>query len=260
MAVAVALTVAPGVARACSCGSDFSVLWPEMDATAVPLNTRVWVAQPWEFELSEPRLRPVGVEDSLGFLVSAIDTREGPLTVLTPDMPLAPDTAYELVDCLEGICDRVVARFTTGAAADGEAPSLPSETDRDGGADPRGLSSCGKSKWASVELSAEGLLVMEIGGGSLDPATLSGGTTIATLDPSITVGVGACYTGWPDADERALPVRYGVFDVAGNFSGWTAPDTLTLGSGCNCRSDAPATPSLFALAMVGLALRRRRRR
>lgn len=266
-AVALALLATPTVARACSCSIGFEVLWPEQDATGVPLNTRIWVAQFDEFEvppLGEPLLRVFGGTTALDLTTSTIDTSNGPLTVLTPLAPLAPSTQYELIDCayvecVDGTGGTPVTSFITGTAADTDPPPRPVETDRSGDAGGSRRDSCGKYKTATVRLDAEGLIVMNIGDVTFDPATLSGRTSVVTFDPEITVGRGACSTGWGTSVDSA-PVRYGAFDLAGNFSGWTEPDTLTIGRGCGCRSDAPGAPSLLLLAVAALALRRRRRR
>lgn len=263
-AVALALLAVPSVAHACSCGFGFGVLWPEQDATGVPLNTRIWIADLNEIgvsQLGEPLLRVFGETTALDFTTSTIDTSKGPLTVLTPLAALAASTQYELVDCayvecVDGSGGSLVTRFTTGTAADTDPPPRPVETDRSGDAGGSRRDSCGKFKTATVQLDAEGLIVMDIGDPTFDPATLSGRTSVVTFDPEITVGRGACSTGWPTSEDSA-PVRYGAFDLAGNFSGWTEPDTLTIGRGCSCRSDAPGAPSLLLLAVAALALRRR---
>lgn len=266
-AVALALLVTPAVARACSCGFGFEVLWPELGATEVPLNTRIWIAQLEEFEippLGEPLLHVFGETTALEFTTSTIDTGNGPLTVLTPLAPLAPMTRYELldcayVDCVDGTGGSLVTRFITGTTTDTAPPPRPVETGRDGDADRGGRTSCGKSAWARVEFTAEGLVVMQLDEGTLDPEALLGEVSIATLEDNATVGRGACFTGWPDWESNSATVRYGAFDLAGNFSGWTEPDTLTIGRGCGCRSDAPGAPSLLLLTVAALALRRRRR-
>ncbi len=258
LAAAAALLAAPSVARACSCGGDPPVMWPTMDATGVPTNTRLWVGTSWLYELTTPRLRKAGEAVDLAFTISTIETSNGPLDVYTPGAPLAPKTAYELLACDSETCDAPQLRFTTGPDADLDPPPVPIEVDRSGDAGGSGLNSCGKYKSATVSLDAEGLLVAEIDGGMLDPLTLSGTTTVATLDAGIVVGRGGCFMHWPTSEDSA-PVRYGAFDLAGNFSGWTEPDTLTIGRGCGCRSDAPGAPAVLLLAVAALALRRRRR-
>jgi MYXO-CTERM domain-containing protein len=260
VALAAVFTLAPAVARACSCGIGLELLWPAMGAQDVPTNTRLWVATVAFYGLNQPRLIAVQDAQEVGFAISVIDTAEGPLEVYKPYSPLAPNTIYELVECYDEDCE-VITRFTTGDGPDLEPPPLPVETDRDGGAHRRNDTSCGKSAWASVEFTAEGLVVMQLDEGTLDPELLLGETSIATLEYAVTVGRGACYIGWPDWNHDSATLRYGAFDLAGNFSGWTEPDTLTLG-GCGCRSDAsdgPDVPAMALLGVVAVALRRRRR-
>lgn len=258
LAAAAALLAAPSVARACSCGGDPPVQWPAMEATGVPTNTRIWLGNSWFYEFTTPRLRKAGEAVDLAFTISTIETSDGPLDVYTPGAPLAPNTAYELLACDSETCDPPHLRFTTGAGPDLDPPPVPIETERSGDAGGSRRDSCGKYKSATVSLDAEGLLVVEIDGGTLDPLTLSGTTTVATLDAGIIVGRGACFMHWPTSEDSA-PIRYGAFDLAGNFSGWTEPDTLTIGRGCGCRSDAPGAPALLLLAVAALAARRPRR-
>lgn len=263
LALALATTLATTlaatpVAQACSCDYSYTLLWPELDATGVPLNARVWAS---EYGLDPYFLRVVGapLEMSVSYSTSRIDTVEGPLEVLTPDESLAPNTSYELVVCsedIEVVCD-VIGRFTTGADEDRDPPPLPIETDRDGDADGIGRY-CGKSRSVTLEVAAEGLLVVQIDEGSLDLQGLSGATTFVTRDASVHLGEGGCLRGWPGSSNTAS-LRYGAFDLAGNFSGWTEPDTLRIGD-CQCRGDAPAAPAFLTLSVAALALCRRRRR
>ncbi len=257
LALATTLAATP-VAQACSCDDSYTLLWPELDATGVPVNARVWAS---EYGLDPYFLRVVGapLEMSLSYSTSRIDTVEGPLEVLTPDELLAPNTSYELLVCsedIEVVCN-VIGRFTTGADEDRDPPPLPIETDRDGDADAIGRY-CGKSKSVTLEVAAEGLLVVQIDEGSLDPLSLSGATTFVTREGSVQVGEGGCLRGWPGSSKTAS-LRYGAFDLAGNFSGWTDSDTLQIGN-CQCRSDAPVAPAFFTLSVASLAFCRRRRR
>lgn len=256
VALATVFALAPDVARACSCGIGLDLLWPAMGTQGVPTNTRLWVSE-IASNGRELRLRVVDDVEELLYSTSVIRTAEGSLEVFRPYSPLAPNTRYELVGCYDDDCE-VITRFTTGDGPDLDPPPLPVETSRDGGADRRGRTSCGESAWARVEFTAEGLVVMQLDEGTLDPELLFGETSIATLEDAVTVGRGACYVGWPDWNHDAATLRYGAFDLAGNFSGWTEPDTLTL-DGCGCRSDTSGAPSLALLAVVAVTLRRRRR-
>lgn len=258
LAAVAALLATPSIARACSCGGDAPVLWPETDATGVPINARIWVGNNWFYEYTQPRLRKAGEAVNLDFTVSTINTTNGPIVVYTPDDPLAPNTTYELAECTSETCEATNVRFTTGVGADLDPPPLPIEIDRHGDSGGSRRDSCGKYKSVDVVLDTEGLLVMQLDDGTLDPKTLSGTTSIVTLAHGVTVGRGACIMGWTSDDDTAT-VRYGAFDLAGNFSGWTEPDTLTIG-GCSCRSAAPGAPATLLLGVAALALRRRRPR
>ncbi len=81
-------------------------------------------------------------------------------------------------------------------------------------------------------------------------------------DSVLTVGRSSCGTNWPDAEEGdSTELRYGVYDLAGNFSGWSEPITLTViePEGCSCSASASRS-SLFAGALLLLVGIRRRAR
>lgn len=252
LAVAVAVVVmvwaAPAVARDCRCSRELAVVWPQNGASKVPINARVWVGS--SISLGSPQLRVVGEERGIAVSTSIIGANRGVIAVFTPHQPLAPNTTYEVVDCSDGECV-IRTRFTTGAAMDHDPPPLPVEVGRDGGA-------CGTAHWASVDVESEGLVIMQIEERPFDPAAISGIVAFAGFPGEIVVGVGECLSGWQLKSRESAEVRYGAFDVAGNFSGWTEPDSLHLGRGCGCRSDAPGGAAWSMLGLLALGLRRRR--
>ncbi len=259
LSVALLVALAPAAARACSCAFGIDLRWPEDGEIDVPINARVWVSDAFE-ELDDVQLRVAGETDAVAMTKATIATSFGDVAVLTPTSPLAPGTAYEVVACNTLDCDHTITRFTTGADADEVAPAVPEETDRDGGAGGGAFDSCGKRRWVDVELDAEGLVVMEVGAESFDPAALVGPVTFIGLEHDIKVGRGGCLNGWPGDAGRDSTVRYGAFDVAGNFSGWTEVDSLRIGRGCQCSADAAGGPAWLGALVVGLVLRRGRRR
>ena len=55
------------------------------------------------------------------------------------------------------------------------------------------------------------------------------------------LGTAGCTAGWPEAGPGArTSVRFGAFDVAGNFSGLSAPIAVRLPGGCGCAADGSA--------------------
>jgi MYXO-CTERM domain-containing protein len=243
------------------------VMWPDAGRDRRPLNTRIWVAQ-LALELTalgEPLLQVFGETTALD--LHDLDDRhqQRPLTVLTPLAPLAPMTRYELLDC-------AYARPSTHRRQPRHplhhrppcrhrSPARPVETDRSGDAGGSGRNSCGKYKSGPPSSRRRGPARRRRStSGTFDPADPAPATTSGRHPRrrrSSSAAAPASPAGPPARD--SAPVRYGAFDLAGNFSGWTEPDTLTIGRGCGCRSDAPGAPSLLLLAVAALALRRRRR-
>jgi MYXO-CTERM domain-containing protein len=248
-------------ALSCSCLGATLVLAPEPGATDVPIDAFVWSANAYSILYS-------GYVESELALVSAggeqVELEQRGLTVGDTELligipveTLAPDTLYQAFSCSNGVCDRILTEFTTGAGTDEDAPPLPSrgesETHHSTGAGPF---SCGRTRALALGFEHEGILVADLGDGQLDVETLSGSVTAATTDERLFVGVGLCEDRWPGDEDAMLAARFGVFDVSGNFSGWTEPESLELpGRGCSTSDEAPAR---WAWGLLLLAWVRRR--
>jgi uncharacterized protein (TIGR03382 family) len=166
--------------------------------------------------------------------------------------PLAPDTLYQAFSCSNGVCDRILTEFTTGTETDESAPPPPSRGQTEfhfsGG---HGLYSCGRTRALELGFNHNGILVADVGDAQLDIETLSGSVTAATTDDRLFLGVGLCEDLWPGDEDAVLQARFGVFDVSGNFSGWTEPESLELPSrGCSTTSDESPAPWAYLLLLA----------
>lgn len=260
-----AVLAAPRIAQACSCyspGDDFVA--PVDGATDVPVNARIWVGSRWS--------SPVLTDDEYGDVVPTTETliegNDTEIVVLTPIAPLVPGTRYRV----EGVRATI---FTVGTSTDTTAPTIPTELSREPrvehvGWDPfGGESSCGEADHVSVsvQLAHDGVLAVVDADGAtdLDPAQLSGGITSAAFPTRVTLGRGVCLHSWPEIEEGTTArLRYGSFDLAGNFSGWSEPADVAIPSaGCGCTTtsaDSDTSATLAALtALLGVFVLRRRR-
>jgi hypothetical protein len=246
------------VAPATSAGSSFiclpppSVALPEYGAEDVPTNARLWFDGQISYGDQQSELvliGPDGMEvETTEARIEMLEPQE--LVVLTPVEPLLPEARYQFWECDGPECTTLVSELTTGAAADDSPPALPIEVDREQG---RG--------WANLWIDFEGVLVVSLGDVALDPATLTGSAHFAWGDATVPLSFGDvdryCFDGWPEAtsDEQTVPLRYGAFDLAGNFSGWSEPEPLSL-AGCGCSANHGTSPLALLVLLLGLTRRR----
>jgi MYXO-CTERM domain-containing protein len=247
----------PRAVAACSCGFSNTLLAPSRGATDVPLNARLWVGGGHdgglEFVLFGPEPEPLAARRGV------IETTQGPLLVFTPDEIFEPHTHYELWQCAVMQCRERLLEFTTGDEVDESPPPVPElvgqSSERDDGA---GII-CPRSRWVELDVLHEGLLVIDHAERfdvDLSRDGALGEAYLITLDPNHELGDKGCSSGWPGG--REAEVRFGAFDIAGNFSGLGPPEVLELG--CGCRTDGSPPPiGVLAFSLL-LALQVKRRR
>ncbi len=140
-AAVLGLSLLPPAAPAQACSwpmqGSASIFEPHDGALDVPTNARLWLTISGTRGLDgyQVHLRPVGGSE----VETALDSGNGTwfyqqVLVLKPGAPLAPATTYEVLDNQRRPCDSpddctgpdfaVIATFTTGVAADDEAPRL----------------------------------------------------------------------------------------------------------------------------------------
>jgi MYXO-CTERM domain-containing protein len=267
-ALAALVTVAPRGARACSCAwLETDALFPADGQQDVPTNTRIWVgggmywAEPGDAEYRLTLLDGDGA--TVEVLYSDLTGYNDLISVMTPTSALQAGETYEI--WVDG--DEVLGRFTVGSDSDTSPPTVPAEMDRESSASARvaGMqSSCGPSDVVNLTLENTGLVyVANIEGvEGPDTATLDGESSDLSPAPEFRIGSAGCTWSWPDAAPGAsTTVRWGVFDLAGNFSGWSEPVSVSVPpAGCNCvLGGAPrATGGIAAAGLALLVLVRRR--
>lgn len=248
-------------ALSCGCHGATLVLAPKPGATDVPIDAFIWsvdaYSAPYYGEVTELALVSAAGEQ-IELEQRELMVGDAGLLIGIPVETLAPDTLYQAFSCSNGVCDRILTEFTTGTSTDEDAPPPPSRGETESYLTSGvGLFSCGRQRALALGFDHEGILVADLGDAQLDVETLSGSVTAATTDERLFVGVGLCEDRWPGDEDDPLPARFGVFDVSGNFSGWTEPEPLELPSrGC---STSDETPAHWAWGLLLLAWARRRR-
>jgi len=250
----------PAVARACSCDVGVNATLPADGATGVPTNAKVWVdgtLQCLSDVASEWRVRDAeGVEVATTSSCLRSKNVYDNFLVLHPAQALQPNTTYTV-----GLGETTEFSFTTGAGPDHDPPALPIEVDRTvDHSGPDRLCSDSAQHWATLIVEGEAaLFVLDAGGSAdLDPAALAGDVVEMSVDKDLLLGGGACHgDNFPGGSSRRAEttIRYGAFDVAGNFSGWSEPSELSLGG---CSLGGRPAPGWWLL-VIPLCRRRRTR-
>lgn len=234
--LAASLSLIPQRSEACSCienGELFAA--PVTDQPGVPTNTKIWTGGQFGFpvEILDAERNPVAVT------TTKIQGVDGTITAHTPIEPLVIGQRYIIrVNGLE------LSSFTVSVEADAVKPALPVESGREahsegGSFNPFGGSSCGNdgSHWVNLTLQHnEAFTVVDTdGSAAIDEVGPSGKVTTVGFEKTIFLGVNACLHNWAGAEDGDdAQVRYGTFDLAGNFSGWSAPTLLESPNSCTC--------------------------
>ncbi len=201
------------------CAED-TVVAPPDGASDVPLNARIWG------ESYSGRTRLIGpageVESEQRYFPLAGPVGSGlSLPVLVPSEPLLPRTQYRVED---EVRPEEYRQFATGDAIDEDAPALPV------------LASVENSVGTHLEFAFDGILVaaseplgtFESFETLLEPPGFERGYfaldaseplfTLLTQQASLEFATGPCARPLPEAGVSA---HFAVFDLTGNFSGWS---------------------------------------
>lgn len=252
IAALVTLASAPDAA-ACDCAQGDRVE-PSVSSTSVPSNTKVWVFQ---LGCETPELRRID-----GTIVPTSMTSLDRTRVLHPDDPLEIGSTYEVVGCFG-----TASTFMVTTGPDDEPPARPSVSTTEPENGSGGTSSCGEYEYVPLLASqTDTILTLDIAGrAALDPEAVSGKVADVFFPfQRPVVGNEVCGSfNWSFSEEGdAVDTRLGAFDYAGNFSGWSEPETVAGGCGCEVAGAEPARASgygIAALGLIALAVGRRRR-
>ena len=264
----------PAAARASSCTFYPVHVLPDETTASVPTNTRIWYAGQALIDVvgDDGSLVdcdvPPRLVDAAGLEVPTTTRAFSFAYVLVPDAPLELGAEYVVEHgCLydrvsaDGALDGETTRFTVTAEADDEPPAQPDvaigetrSTEYENGY---------VGYYVPLEAEFEGILLVDIGAeATLDPDALAGEVSLASTDDDFVIGH-ACIDTWPEAEPGAsTTLAFASFDLAGNFSGWTEPEPITVDEeGCQCRAGTGRTPVLaWGLVLLGAWARRRPRR
>lgn len=245
-ALACASAAAPGTARALTCATNW-VQAPRDGERDVPTNTRIWAHGRFGGASPARLIGPAGgvAVDEL-FMPVAIGPGQGTnYPVLVPRAELEPNTRYAIEITYPrdepdaDVTERVW--FTTGDGPTTAAPAPPSIVSIEPGASDTSWLG-GSQRWLRLGFEPHaGLLIADTAGAlgsvsSADDLFARGGSFEAvevsatapvirwfSADDVVAVGEGDCLI-WPEDGVERQSARFGVLDLAGNFSGWTTAE------------------------------------
>lgn len=231
-------------AQALSC--DFSPYYfaPPADAQNVPTNTRLWGLAHYAHEiiLSGPDGSVELVEMKLQ-LQRGLDMDDR-FPVFQPAQLLDPDTRYTVSIVFSGSDGSEVVHehlFTTGVGPATRLPDMPVLLSKTPGGGPS--FSGGTGSWVQLDFEHQGILIgaseqfansaesaenledliraAEVTEPQQGPTGQLAPEGVKWLDNfgNFRVGTGDCQV-WPASQGAAISARFGVLDLAGNFSGW----------------------------------------
>ncbi len=257
--------------HACDCAGPPVQVRPAPSDSSVPANTKIWIGHPGIDKIaacSSPTLKD-GNDATVATTLSMLyepDKKWANVLVLTPQQPLMKGVSYKLVDC-DVYGQGGHTTFTVSSGPDEQAPAIPGVTA--GEITEGSMGSCGDEFYSTMNVQHDGaLLVLDVAGQSALESAVPSGTVndvFATNGEKIVVGNVICGRhNWDfDEDGDATGVRFGSFDLAGNFSGWSAAQTIETGCGCRL-AGAPSggiggrLAALFGIVAMLLLHRRRR--
>lgn len=249
----------------CTCTPEPPLTWPDAYGTA-PANTRVWLADNDDYYYgygdggADPALL-----DSGGYLVPTTRTTidfpviYSEMTILTPVAPLTVGETYHIRR--GDPWDYGDWPFEVTEATDLVPPAVP-RVDEVEIVKHRRVERCWiRGSWTAHIRTTAGddtyTVVQIADAGGFNPEGPSGRLMDAQQGDEIVIGYAGCVDNWRDAGYgESIDIQLGAFDVAGNFSGWSEPETITMTT-CECRTDATTDAPRGLFVLFSLARRRR---
>jgi MYXO-CTERM domain-containing protein len=241
VAFAAVIAVAPGTARALTCGINTVSTFP-LNHQDVPTNTLLWGYSAGRTRLLGPSGEVVPTEER-ALVIGGYQSTRWTIPVLVPGSVLQPNARYTIEIDAEGDPSITRLEFLTGNGPASAAPRLPElvATQPHVGTF---WASFTPARWLDLQfqnIASDGLILIgDPGASENDP--LSSVTSLEDIlidgPPSaeaiaqapmvqwiadydyLSVGITDCAL-WPDGAPDTLTTRFATLDVAGNFSGWT---------------------------------------
>jgi len=302
-AALVALTVpATASGAVCEGHADLSSVIPIVGDLDAPANTRVWIGEAWTDTAERLEVRRAVIPEEIIEIadITRIVAGRDEVTILHFGA-LLPHSAYRIFAIQDDGAEYELGVFATDEAADTTPPAVPGVDGFEPVWTTGEIPGCGLFADGQLFLEfTDDVLVLDIRDSDdavpdgddddsadpfpldLDPVALEGtvdGILFDRYHPEF-FGIGntPCLQNWPLAVEGATTeIRFGAFDLAGNFSGWgewheltvpraidpdlagATPPPAATETGCSLRgSRASARAALCALALVALYGVRRR--
>lgn len=231
-ALSAAVAFAPRAAHACSCAPPGAApgIFPHNGGLA-PRNTRVWILNPMATGTFELHGAGAPVEVSTTRIAALGSTLGGEIVVLTPSEPLIAGESYRVVVSAGfGGPTQQLGMFEVGSEDDRQAPPVPAIVD----VEPEvheDVGTCGETRSVNVTAEGEGLVVMRLALPGTTPDLTSvppeGNVDFVVNDQGggYRWGWGGPCVAWP-SDSEVIALQMASFDLAGNFSGWSEPETI----------------------------------
>lgn len=241
---------------------------PRDQAKDVPTNAKIWIDGPPSYQANDPG--SFSLQDEDGLLVPtdqtqirsvyalATSSNSALLTVHSPIHPLKAGKTYRI---RLNNTEETTFAVSTSDTPSGILPAKPVAVLKRAFASGRySVSSCGPANYGDYDVPLNHSIVslLDIGGQSQIVGT-SGIASSASTNPSM-------FVTWPGAGPYAsTKVRFGQFDIAGNFSGWSDFQILRLpaspyeSGGCTGGRDTSyANAGVWFIPFFGLLRRRKK--
>ena len=250
--VLVLCAATPLPARALSCAERFwGVVLPGPGSQA-PRNTRVWLGashRPQDYRWMD------ATGATVAFSVTHLQVGSQFLDMLTPQDLLQPAMRYRVDRCPQnGLPCQEATSFTTSDAVDNEPPPLPNA--RRTGTILEEDDENGDSRFVQFAVSGDVLVVADADrAGGDQPLSPTARLADASSTGAMSIGSGPCFKSFEGA---SAVIRFGTFDLAGNFSGFGDPVRVVKPGLDGCAVHGSQHLGWFGVLAVMLLWRRRK--